>query len=142
MKFFRKTTRITRPRSTNPSINQTKATIKHKTIKNSHSTSFIQTMLKLKNTPKGSSQDEAPTKPVRSQPLVNPCPIATTPVNIYPVPSTRHVKNTTGALLSKITKKFERWKSHTVQTLQTILTRKTKNGHIKNTKKCKQPCAT
>ena len=91
-------------------------------------------MLKLKRKHKNTQEAAATTMTVQTQTLVSTSAIPINPHTLSQVPINRQVKNTTGALLSKITKKFERWKPHIVKNPQTTFSRKITNGNTTNTK--------
>ena len=66
MKLFRKTSKQIRPQSYESSSKQTKAVHKPNKVKTLYSTSFIQTILKLKRKPKNTPEAAATTKIVQT----------------------------------------------------------------------------
>ena len=91
-------------------------------------------MLKLKTTLKHTQEKPDTKKSVQPQMPDNTEVLPINPNVISQAPSTRQVKNTTGALLSKLTKKFERWKPKTRSNLTRLSPRQQTNGTNTNTK--------
>ena len=91
-------------------------------------------MLKLRKHPKCNTQELHHTQPPQPNTLAHSSPSGQIQDKVKPLPSNRQVNNNTGTLLSKFTKKFERWKLLKTQQSQPILSRNPKNDNIQHTK--------
>ena len=131
--FFSTAQRSQKPRRHISSTQNNKATNVQPT-KMTHTTSFIQTMLKLRRKPQCNSQALNHTQSPQPKILAHSRPSSLIHDNVQPLPSNRQVNNNTGTLLSKFTKKFERLKLPKIKPPQTILPRNSKNVNLQHTK--------
>ena len=133
LKFFSTPQRSSRSRRPIPASQNNKAPQVQPT-KMSHTTNFIQTMLKLRRKHQYKSQALYHTSSPQPKKLAQSRTSSPTQDNVLPLPSNRKVNNNTGTLLSKFTKKFERWKLPKIKPPQKILPRTSKNVNLQHTK--------